>query len=139
MERAALACLPSYSEMPNKYVDCQVCVMEEMNMMHDVGGYINGINPLAFAAKANAPNTPNYYQAMNRPDASHFVDAMKEELDMLETLEAWELICIDKVPLLPNGSPQNIIESTWSFKVQHFPDGGVKKRKARLCVRGDQQ
>eukprot|EP00957_Ditylum_brightwellii_P063989 4854177-Ditylum_brightwellii.AAC.1 len=85
-----------------------------MNLMHDVGGYVNGIHPLAFAAKAN-------------------------ELDMLEALEAWELIGIDEVPLLPDGSPRNIIESTWAFKVKRFPDGGVKKRKARSYVRGDQQ
>eukprot|EP00957_Ditylum_brightwellii_P101823 7760492-Ditylum_brightwellii.AAC.1 len=76
---------------------------------------------------------------MNCPDAPLFVGAMKEELDMLEALEVWELIGIDKVPLLPNGSPRNIIESTWAFKVKRFPDGGVKKRKARLSVCGDQQ
>eukprot|EP00957_Ditylum_brightwellii_P083110 6318242-Ditylum_brightwellii.AAC.1 len=76
-----------------------------MNLMHDVGGYINRIHPLAFAAKANAFDTPNYYQDMNRPDAPLFMDAMKEELDMLEAFEAWELICIGKVPLLPDGSP----------------------------------
>eukprot|EP00957_Ditylum_brightwellii_P052671 3993020-Ditylum_brightwellii.AAC.1 len=76
---------------------------------------------------------------MNRPDAPFFVDVMKEELDMLDTLEAWELIGIDNIPLIPDGSPQNIIESAWAFKVKRFPDGGVKKRKAILYVRGGQQ
>eukprot|EP00957_Ditylum_brightwellii_P192981 14693544-Ditylum_brightwellii.AAC.1 len=64
---------------------------------------------------------------------------MKEALDMLEALEAWELKGIGEVPLLSNGSPQNIIKSALTFKVKCFPDGGVKKRKARLCVHGDQQ
>eukprot|EP00957_Ditylum_brightwellii_P200735 15302692-Ditylum_brightwellii.AAC.1 len=100
-----------------------------MNLMHDVGGYVNRLHPLAFAAKANAFDTPNYYQAINRPDVPLFMDATKEELDMLEALEAWELIGIDKVPLLPNGSPQNIIKSTWAFKVKRFPDRGSRKEK----------
>ncbi len=32
-----------------------------------------------------------------------------------------------------------IIDSTWAFKCKRFPDGLVKKLKARFCVRGDVQ
>jgi hypothetical protein len=32
-----------------------------------------------------------------------------------------------------------VIDSIWAFKLKHFPDGMVKKFKARFCARGDQQ
>ncbi len=33
----------------------------------------------------------------------------------------------------------NVINSTWAFKCKHYPDGLIKKFKARFCGRGDQQ
>jgi hypothetical protein len=33
----------------------------------------------------------------------------------------------------------NIINSTWAFKCKRYPDGLIKKFKARFCARGDQQ
>ena len=33
----------------------------------------------------------------------------------------------------------NAIDSTQAFKLKRFPDGLIKKFKARFCVRGDQQ
>ena len=33
----------------------------------------------------------------------------------------------------------NVLDSVWAFKIKRFPDGLVKKFKARFCVRGDQQ
>ena len=33
----------------------------------------------------------------------------------------------------------NVLPSTWAFKCKRFPDGLVKKLKARFCVRGDRQ
>ena len=38
---------------------------------------------------------------------------------------------------IPHGA--NILDSTWAFKKKRYPDGLLKKLKARLCVRGDQQ
>jgi hypothetical protein len=32
-----------------------------------------------------------------------------------------------------------VIESIWAFKLKCFPEGMVKKFKARFCARGDQQ
>ena len=31
------------------------------------------------------------------------------------------------------------LDTTWSFKVKRFPDGRIRKYKARICVRGNQQ
>ena len=33
----------------------------------------------------------------------------------------------------------NVIRGTWAFKIKRYPDGLVKKLKARFCVRGDCQ
>eukprot|EP00957_Ditylum_brightwellii_P208559 15358033-Ditylum_brightwellii.AAC.1 len=50
----------------DEYVVCQI---EELNSLYDVDGYVNGPHPLAFAAKADVMDTPNYWQAMHQPDA----------------------------------------------------------------------
>ncbi len=33
----------------------------------------------------------------------------------------------------------NVLPSTWAFKIKRYPDGRVKKLKARFCARGDRQ
>ena len=33
----------------------------------------------------------------------------------------------------------HVLPSTWAFKIKRFPDGLMKKFKARFCVRGDRQ
>jgi hypothetical protein len=33
----------------------------------------------------------------------------------------------------------NVLPSTWAFKIKQFPDGTVKKFKARFCACGDRQ
>eukprot|EP00957_Ditylum_brightwellii_P069897 5308082-Ditylum_brightwellii.AAC.1 len=106
----------------------------ELSKIHEVDRYVNGEHPFALAAKANAMDTPNYWQAMNRPDSDLFVDVMQEEMDALDQLKTWELIDIDDVPSTAEGIGCIIIESTWAFKVKQYSDGKVKKRKAPLCV-----
>ena len=34
---------------------------------------------------------------------------------------------------------KHILQGTWAFKRKRFPDGRIRKLKARFCVRGDQQ
>jgi len=33
----------------------------------------------------------------------------------------------------------NVIQPTWAYKIKRFPDGLVRKLKARFCVQGDMQ
>ncbi len=44
--------------------------------------------------------------------------------------------CWDYVKRTPD---MNVIPSTWAFKIKWYPDGRVKKFKARFCARGDRQ
>eukprot|EP00957_Ditylum_brightwellii_P109900 8383060-Ditylum_brightwellii.AAC.1 len=119
--------------------DLQVRLMEEISTMWDIDGYVNAIHPLAFAARVNALDAPTYHQVMNRPDAELFVKATEEEMEAMYGLNAWEVIDQIDVPYTAEGIQQVIIESTWAFRIKRFPDGSVKKHRARLCVRGDQQ
>ena len=56
---------------------------------------------------------------------------MVKELKSLRDLGSFKMVS------RPSGA--NILESTWAFKKKRYPDGALKKFKARFCVRGDQQ
>jgi Reverse transcriptase (RNA-dependent DNA polymerase) len=56
---------------------------------------------------------------------------MDVEINTLEDKEAWEIVVREDWI--------NVLPSTWAFKVKHFPDGTVRKLKARFCVRSNRQ
>ena len=33
----------------------------------------------------------------------------------------------------------NVLDSVWAFKIKRYPDGNLRKLKARFCVKGFQQ
>eukprot|EP00804_Cyclotella_cryptica_P018714 CCRYP_007209-RC/>CCRYP_007209-RC protein AED:0.30 eAED:0.29 QI:0/0/0/1/0/0/2/0/483 len=69
---------------------------------------------------------------MNSPDSDKWFEAMEEELTTLEhDLAAWDLV--------PREPWMHVLPSTWAFHIKRFPNGLVKKFKARFCVRGDCQ
>jgi hypothetical protein len=132
-EEAFIAYLGASGE--TKQVNSQVEMMKMIETyLTDEEGTLSTLHPLAFAAKVNNEDTPNYHQAMNGPDAEGYYEAMQKEMDQLEEEDPWEVISITEVP-----EGANILNSTWAFKRKRFPDGRVRKLKARFCVRGDQQ
>ena len=96
---------------------------------------LNDIHPLAFSARANAEDTPRYDEAMHSPDAEGFKAAMDIEMEQLMDKDVWNVVPRGKA--ISEGA--NIIDTVWAFKRKRYPDGTVKKLKARLCVRGFQQ
>ena len=73
---------------------------------------------------------------MNSDEAEGFWEAMKLEYYTLETVrEAWKIVKREVVL----EQHKKIYGSTWAFKRKRYPDGRVKKLKARICARGDQQ
>ena len=90
---------------------------------------------LAFAARANAEDTPRFHEAMSSQDREGFIEAMKAELDQLSRMKAFIFVPREKV--IKEG--KRAIDSTWAFRRKRYPDGRVNKLKARLCIRGDQQ
>jgi hypothetical protein len=107
------------------------------DLQDSLGSYtITDVQPHLLNASATKVDEdyPNFTQATNGPFKEKWWEAMEAEVDVLENdLEAWELVPI------PDDPDVNILQSTWAFRVKRFPDGLVKKFKARFCVRGDQQ
>jgi hypothetical protein len=95
---------------------------------------VHGDHPLAFGARANAEDTPRWHEAMRSEDREGFIEAMKVEMDQLLKMKAF--VKVPRQKALDEG--KTIIDSTWAFRRKRFPDGSLKKLKARLCVRGDQ-
>ena len=60
--------------------------------------------------------------------------SMETEMEMLESsMDPWEVF-----PQEQAGN-SNVLDTTWAFKAKSYPDGRIRKYKARICVRGDQQ
>lgn len=92
---------------------------------------VDWFHPLTLSVKANAEDNPRWEEALNGPDAEGYWQAMEAELDALCKMNAWEVV--------PREQADRVIPSTWVFRCKRFPDGSVRKLKARFCVRGDQQ
>jgi Reverse transcriptase (RNA-dependent DNA polymerase)/GAG-pre-integrase domain len=77
---------------------------------------------------------PTYREAMAGPDAEFYEEAMKLEIGELE--DHGTLILLPKREV-----PQNskVLPSTWVLRAKRYPDGRLRKHKARFCVRGDRQ
>ena len=67
----------------------------------------------------------------SRPQADEWMEACKIEIATLESIDSLEI-----VQLMPG---MKVLQSTWAFHIhiKRYPDGLVKKLKARFCARGD--
>ncbi len=80
---------------------------------------------------ASKEDNPWWQEATWGKFAGDYWKAMEVEIFTLESIDAWEVVnCKDDM---------NVINSTWAFKCKRYPDGLIKKFKARFCARGDQQ
>jgi len=104
-------------------------------MTDPVTGLLECSDPLIYAAMARKmdPDNPRYHEAMSGPDSELFREAMVTEVTALTKKNTWTLV--------PRSSVINhkVLPGTWAFKRKLFPDGHVRKCKARFCVRGDLQ
>jgi hypothetical protein len=93
---------------------------------------VEWMHPMILAAKANAADNPSWDEAMNGPDRAGYWEACRKELETLtESKDAWDVV--DREDWM------NVLPSTWAFKCKRYPDGSVRKLKARFCARGDKQ
>jgi Reverse transcriptase (RNA-dependent DNA polymerase) len=87
---------------------------------------------MELSARANAEDNPTWEEAMNGPDKAGYWKAMDKEVTTLETeMDSWEVV--------KRQGWMNILPSTWAFHCKRFPDGTIRKLKARFCVTGDHQ
>ncbi len=83
------------------------------------------------SSKYNEGN-PLYDTATRRLFQAEFWQAMRMELKtLIKDFDCWSLVL--QTPGM------NVLPSTWAFKIKRYPDGTVKKFKARFCTRDDCQ
>ena len=91
------------------------------------------VHPLFLKARsaASKEDNPTWKEDMNGPFAEEYWEACKIDIATLEGMVAWEVV--------KRTVDMNVIPSTWAFKCKRFPDGLIKKFKARFCAKGDRQ
>eukprot|EP00978_Attheya_sp_CCMP212_P003595 scaffold7531_cov66-Attheya_sp.AAC.2 len=95
-------------------------------------GLIEYMHLMSLQIKASPQDNFWYHEAMNGQYAEEFWTASEEELETLEVKrESWDIV--DRM------DEMNVLKSIWAMKMKRFPNGLIKKFKARLCVRGDMQ
>ena len=105
----------------------------EPDLFDEIGSYtITEVQPHLLKAARNDDDSPTFNQVRYSPFAKEWWESMRVELHTLEEeLGAWELV--DREDWM------NVLPSTWAFRLKRFPNGLLKKFKARFCVRGDKQ
>mmetsp|Transcript_30431 Transcript_30431/g.69423 ORF Transcript_30431/g.69423 Transcript_30431/m.69423 type:complete len:1695 (-) Transcript_30431:406-5490(-) len=95
---------------------------------------VESFDPRVLAARASKYNedNPSWSMAMQGDYQSEYFDAMGVEIRTLDD----EMGCWDYVERTPG---MKVLPSTWAFKCKRYPDGRIKKFKARFVVRGDCQ
>jgi hypothetical protein len=109
-------------------------ISPELSTLNPVGSHlVDCIQPHALAAKrGNDADNPSYDEAMSGEHQSEYYQAALVELKTLQDdLQCWELV--------RRTDDMNVLPSTWAFKCKRYPDGRIKKFKARFCARGDRQ
>jgi hypothetical protein len=90
--------------------------------------------PAALKANKKDPDSPTFQEAMTGPYREEFLEAMRTEVSELESHNCWDVVSAAKVP-----EGAKVIPTMWVFKIKRYPDGRIRKFKARLVVRGDFQ
>ena len=99
--------------------------------LHPYDGLYEEWEPTILSTMANAQDNPSWEEAMNGPDKKRYWEACKKEIKTLIKMDPWDVV--------KREDWMNIIPSTWAFKCKRFPNGSVRKLKARFCARGDRQ
>ena len=60
---------------------------------------------------------------------------MEQEMEQLESLNPWDVVSRKEA----DERGIKVLPSTWAFKRKRYPNGSVRKLKARFCIRGDRQ
>ncbi|MGH7954829.1 MAG: reverse transcriptase domain-containing protein, partial [Gloeomargaritales cyanobacterium] len=124
----------SYNNKTYFFLHCSLA--QAFNAMEDIlkdpdTNRLDGVHPMAYASKPTSEDNPRYHEAMVGPHKEEFCEAMRKEIDELTKQRTWEVV----------DRPKNktVLPGTWAFKIKRYPDGRVRKYKARFCVRGDRQ
>jgi hypothetical protein len=87
--------------------------------------YVHPLFLRAYSAASKEDN-PGWREALWGKFADDYWKAMEIEIFTLESINAWEVV--------DRKDDVNVINSTWTFKCKCYPDGLIKKFKARISV-----
>ena len=123
----------SYANVANESSHQPNCYVYEP--MKNNGYFQENIYHAYAASKSKSdPDTYTWDEVMSGPDKILWGVASDTEIKQLvEDRDTWEI-----VPISEAGNAK-ILPTTWVFRLKRLPDGTPKKRKARLCIRGDLQ
>ena len=95
---------------------------------------VESFDPRVLAARSSkySEDNPSWTMAMQGEYQQEYYAAMETEIRTLDD----DMDCWDYVERQPG---MKVLPSTWAFKCKRYPDGRVKKFKARFVVRGDCQ
>ena len=98
---------------------------------------VSNVDPTSFVylASKSDPDTLMYHEAMMAIDKVEFREAMEIEIKGLELQNTWTIVSRN----VPTQLNKKVLPGTWTFKRKRYPDGRIRKYKARFCVRGDKQ
>ena len=100
------------------------------NYYFSTSGLMENIHPYAFSAKVqtHTSDNPTYRDIVKLPEEARKLwdVAMVKALKSLRNLGSIQMVS------RPRGV--NILASTWAFRKKRYPDGALKKFKARFCV-----
>ena len=80
------------------------------------------------------PDFPTFHQAMLSPEVELWKESMREELKILVEMNTWTVV--PRTVATSKGLP--VFRTTWAFRQKRDPAGLATKKKARLCLQGDQ-
>jgi hypothetical protein len=89
------------------------------------------LNPALLATMANKDDNPTFKEAMAGPDAGGFITAMEAEILTLVELDVFEIVL--------RRPSMKVLSGVWALKRKRYPDGSIRKLKARYCARGFEQ
>jgi hypothetical protein len=106
--------------------------------------FIDVSDPRILAARTKTSkyneDNPSFDTATSGPFQAEFWQAMRVALNTLENeFDCWELVPDPRDDVENTEEEKNVLPSTWAFKIKPYPDGRVKKFKARFCARGKKQ
>ena len=95
---------------------------------------LNFSDPTVCASSTTDNEAYSFKEMLQQPDKSEFIKAMLDEIQDHENRKHWQLFERKNIP-----KEKKTILSVWSFKRKRFPDGRIRKHKARLCAHGGMQ
>ena len=89
------------------------------------------------AAKNKDEDSPSYLEALAGPHEEQFREVMNEAIKGLVKKNTQDLV--SKSSIGKENPEEELLPTSWAFKIKHHIDYFIRKFKARFCVRGDVQ